>query len=123
MLNVLLKHNLTNVVVVVTRYFGGTKLGIPGLIEAYSTVVEQALEVAQIIPVMHIIKYKIETLYANHDFIKHQLSELGAMRIESSFTESVQVTFDIIEENLIQTESFLEEMQKTGKIESWIRVS
>ena len=35
-LKILRRHNMVNVVVFVVRYFGGTKLGIPGLIEAYS---------------------------------------------------------------------------------------
>jgi uncharacterized YigZ family protein len=39
-------ENLTNVLVVVTRYFGGTKLGIPGLIRAYRTSASEALSQA-----------------------------------------------------------------------------
>lgn len=39
----LIKHDLTNVFVVVVRYFGGTKLGIPGLIEAYKTSTANAI--------------------------------------------------------------------------------
>lgn len=36
-------HNITNTLIVVTRFFGGTKLGIPGLIHAYKTAAEDAL--------------------------------------------------------------------------------
>lgn len=43
-LNQLIKHELTNVFVVVVRYFGGTKLGIPGLIEAYKTSTDDAIQ-------------------------------------------------------------------------------
>jgi len=45
----LIKNNLTNVLVIVVRYFGGTKLGIPGLIEAYKTSTANALQNASFI--------------------------------------------------------------------------
>jgi len=48
-LNVLLSKNITNIIVVVVRYFGGTLLGVPGLINAYRTATEEALKVAIII--------------------------------------------------------------------------
>ena len=45
----LIKNDLTNVYVVVVRYFGGTKLGIPGLIEAYKTSTANALLESRIV--------------------------------------------------------------------------
>src|SRR5579863_4577412 len=43
-LNTLLSRNLTNIVVIVVRYFGGTLLGVPGLINAYKSATEEALK-------------------------------------------------------------------------------
>lgn len=48
MLEVLTGHNLTNVVAVVTRFFGGTKLGTGGLTRAYSGAVAEALADARL---------------------------------------------------------------------------
>ncbi len=48
-LNTLLSRNLTNILVVVVRYFGGTLLGVPGLINAYKTATEEALNSAKTI--------------------------------------------------------------------------
>ena len=48
-LNTLLSHDLTNLAVVVVRYFGGTLLGVPGLINAYKSATEDALKQAVII--------------------------------------------------------------------------
>jgi uncharacterized YigZ family protein len=42
-LRALLSHDLVNIGCVVVRYFGGTKLGVPGLIEAYGTAAEDAI--------------------------------------------------------------------------------
>jgi uncharacterized YigZ family protein len=48
-LNVLYSFDLTNVLVVVVRYWGGTLLGIPGLINAYKTATEDALQRAAVV--------------------------------------------------------------------------
>jgi len=48
-LNTLLSKDLTNIVVVVVRYFGGTLLGVPGLINAYKSATEDALNHAKVI--------------------------------------------------------------------------
>ncbi len=47
--NTLYAHDVTNILVVVVRYFGGTLLGVPGLINAYKVATEEALSQAQIV--------------------------------------------------------------------------
>lgn len=48
-LNILLSKDVTNILVVVVRYFGGTLLGVPGLINAYKVATEEALKLAVIV--------------------------------------------------------------------------
>ncbi|WP_276362116.1 YigZ family protein [Daejeonella sp. H1SJ63] len=48
-LNTLLSHDLTDVLAVVVRYFGGTLLGVPGLINAYKTATLEAVKESEII--------------------------------------------------------------------------
>lgn len=48
-LNSLLSADLTNILIVVVRYFGGTLLGVPGLINAYKTATQEAIRFAEII--------------------------------------------------------------------------
>lgn len=48
-LNVLLSKDLTNILVVVVRYFGGTLLGVPGLINAYKSATQEAIANASIL--------------------------------------------------------------------------
>ena len=48
-LNTLLSSDLTNILLVVVRYFGGTLLGIPGLIKAYKSAAASALDAASVI--------------------------------------------------------------------------
>lgn len=59
----LLSYDLTNVLVVVIRYFGGTKLGIPGLINAYREATRDALEQAEIITLTVDEYFEIEYEY------------------------------------------------------------
>ncbi|WP_259069801.1 IMPACT family protein [Mucilaginibacter sp. X4EP1] len=48
-LNTILSYDLTNVLIVVIRYFGGTLLGVPGLINAYKSATDEALKTAIVI--------------------------------------------------------------------------
>ncbi|MFY7912977.1 MAG: IMPACT family protein, partial [Emticicia sp.] len=48
-LNTLLSQDITNILVVVVRYFGGTLLGVPGLINAYKSATAEALTVAEVV--------------------------------------------------------------------------
>lgn len=54
---------VTNVLIVVVRYFGGTKLGVSGLINAYKTTAQQALEASSIIEKTVDVFYKINFEY------------------------------------------------------------
>jgi uncharacterized YigZ family protein len=55
----LLSHDLTNVLIVVVRYFGGTLLGVSGLINAYKSAAASAIESAQIITKIIEVKYEL----------------------------------------------------------------
>ena len=59
-LNTLLSFDLTNVIAVVIRYFGGTLLGIPGLINAYKTATNEAIQASEIIEKTVDLVFKIE---------------------------------------------------------------
>lgn len=59
-LNTLLSFDLTNVLAVVVRYFGGTLLGIPGLINAYKTATIEAIQASKIIVKTVDLVFKIE---------------------------------------------------------------
>nr|MBC7611721.1 YigZ family protein [Pseudopedobacter sp.] len=66
-LNTLLSNDLTNVLIVVVRYFGGTLLGVPGLINAYKSAAEDAIQQTIIIEkrVQDIYKVNFEYLQMN----------------------------------------------------------
>lgn len=72
-LDVFRKNDITNFACVVTRYFGGIKLGAGGLVRAYSSAASQALKEAGIVP---IIEYQCASLsfdYSYLDIIENRL--------------------------------------------------
>jgi uncharacterized YigZ family protein len=72
---------LTNIMVVVVRYFGGTLLGVPGLINAYKTATTLALQLAPIVQKPIELKYEL-----NFDY--HQMNEV--MMIVKQYNCSVE---------------------------------
>ena len=89
MLGVLENHNLTNVCVVVTRYFGGIKLGAGGLIRAYAGSVALAVKEIGIIEIKEQAGIAIQMSYAQYQEYGNFLREHNLMELETSFTDQI----------------------------------
>ena len=71
MLNILQKNNLCNVVVIVTRYFGGILLGTGGLVRAYSDAAQKAIEKGIKVYKVKGVEFEIKLDYSNLEIFKH----------------------------------------------------
>jgi len=73
MLNVLQHQAIGDIVVVISRYFGGIKLGAGGLVRAYSSSVQQAIEATPLILRRTMLTAIIDVPFALENTIRHQL--------------------------------------------------
>ena len=113
-LDILLKENLVDVCVVVTRYFGGTLLGSGGLIRAYSHSSKIAVEAGHIITMAPCKVLSVSVDYSFYDRLNILLSDFNANIENSEFTDNVAVTFSLRE----NTVTFLQDkltQQSNGK--------
>lgn len=90
-LEVIKKENLRNVVVVVTRYFGGTKLGAGGLIRAYTKGCKIGLETANIIDMVEHLKIKVSIDYTAYGKIENHLINSEYIVEDTVFDEKVNI--------------------------------
>ena len=98
MLGVLENHNLTNICVVVTRYFGGIKLGAGGLIRAYAGSVALAVKEIGIIEIKEQAGIQIHMTYAQYQEYGNFLKEHNLIELETNFTEKVDTMIFIDKE-------------------------
>ena len=89
MLGVLENHNLTNICVVVTRHFGGIKLGAGGLIRAYAGSVALAVKEIGIIEIKEQAGIAIQMSYAQYQEYGNFLKEHNLIELETNFTDQV----------------------------------
>jgi uncharacterized YigZ family protein len=94
------KYGVTNLLVVVTRYFGGTKLGTGGLVRAYSQSAELTLSEARIITREIGTKVQITCTYEEHPHIMRILKTYPVIRMNQEFSENVQLYIEIDEVHL-----------------------
>ena len=89
MLGLLENHNLTNICVVVTRYFGGIKLGAGGLIRAYAGSVALAVKEIGIIEIKEQVGIAIQMSYTQYQEYNNFLKEHTLMELDTNFTDQV----------------------------------
>ncbi|MFC5284802.1 IMPACT family protein [Pedobacter alpinus] len=94
-LNTLLSKDITNVLVVVVRYFGGTLLGVPGLINAYKTATEDAINQAVIIQKTVQNVYQISFDYSQMNDVMKLIKEENLAAFDQSFDLACEIKLAI----------------------------
>lgn len=89
MLDVLLGEEITNVIVIVTRYFGGTLLGTGGLVRAYSKAVQEGLANSRIIDKKYGVRMEIQSDYNGIGKIQYLLAEDKVPVLDTEYTDKV----------------------------------
>ena len=92
-LNAMEKNNLTNALIVVTRYFGGIKLGASGLIRAYSSSASEVIKEAKLVKKVMTALTKISYDYSLHGKIETYLRKTGYKLEDAVFTN--KVTYEV----------------------------
>jgi len=102
MLNILQKNNLCNVVVIVTRYFGGILLGTGGLVRAYSDATQKAIENCIKVYKVDGIELELKIDYPNLEIFKHYCknNEIKIINIEYGEDISIKIEMEKIRKNI-----------------------
>lgn len=107
-------YNLTNVLVVVVRYFGGTKLGVGGLIHAYKTAAGEALSNSAIIKIFSKTKFRLVFSYDETTFVERILGEFEIEYEAKNFTNDCEYI------GAVKDEKFAELVDKFELLEAKI---
>lgn len=100
MLNIINSQKLYNVLVVVTRYFGGILLGTGGLVRAYTLSFKEALKGAGEVLKELGVRAKITISYQDLDKFKYYLKQQNIDFIEAEYNENIDCIVDIPKEEL-----------------------
>ncbi len=91
----ILSYDVINVLIVVVRYFGGTKLGVRGLINAYKTAASEALNNAEIISQQVQDVYKINFEYPQMNKVMYIIKEENLVQLDQTFEISCEIIFAV----------------------------
>ena len=99
-LNILKRNQIVDAVIFVVRYFGGSKLGIPGLINAYGTAAEKTIENAKIQKWIQLKRISFVYNYNLQNKVDSVLQKFKVKIINTNFGEFIQVELEIeVEKN------------------------
>ncbi|ADC47167.1 hypothetical protein mru_1317 [Methanobrevibacter ruminantium M1] len=115
MLNVLKKNEINNVVAIVTRYFGGIKLGAGGLVRAYSKSVLECLAIAEIVEMELYELFRFTFEYQDIKAIDAEVRAKNLAVIEKQY--EAQVIYFVATDNVGIVKSVQDKLAKQVKIE------
>lgn len=101
-LNALLPADLTNILIVVVRYFGGTLLGVPGLINAYKSAAIEAIQAAEIVEKTVNDVYELTFDYLSMNDVMRLFKEEQLQILSQEFDNSCCIKFEVRKAQLNQ---------------------
>jgi uncharacterized YigZ family protein len=111
-------RKLTNVLIVVTRYYGGTKLGTGGLAHAYSDSARAVLDESGVRTNYLTDRFHCTLDFPQYDSWQRELHRLGAQVVASQFTDRVSMVVEIRRSRAAElAEAFVELTSGKGRIE------
>lgn len=118
MLNVITHHNLDNILCIVTRYFGGIKLGAGGLTRAYSNSVSEALLTTELLTLVSGLKVNITFDIKHTGSIDYLFNSCNIKVSNKEFLKFVTYTFEIETTEFESFKKRLENIDYAMKIET-----
>jgi len=109
-------RNIFNILIVVTRYFGGVKLGTGGLARAYSEAARRAIDNSEIAKTVTGCPYKISVDYSNGSIIENYFRKNDIYIEEISYTDNETFSTMIPDINVEQTRKDLMEILSTSEV-------
>lgn len=110
MLNILNSKGLTNVLVVVTRYFGGILLGTGGLVRAYTAAMQEALKQIQEVEKDIGLKVNIEVSYSDFEKFKYYLKQNEINLMNSEYAENIISAVEITNKQLEKIQNSINDL-------------
>lgn len=107
-LRALTSAGLINVACVVVRYFGGTKLGVPGLINAYGGGAKQAIENAQIREETITRQFEVIFSYSELSYVERTARETGAEILQRIQEQDLLYVLSVEKSKLLETREYFE---------------
>ena len=95
MLNILQGNNLCNIIVIVTRYFGGILLGTGGLVKAYSDTTKKVIQKSELVFQKDGFEIEIETDYSNLENFKYYCKNSNINIIKIEYFENIVIKIEI----------------------------
>ncbi|MBQ6972788.1 MAG: YigZ family protein [Synergistaceae bacterium] len=117
------RSGLVNVIVVVTRYYGGVKLGVRGLIEAYGETATKALAGTETIERVMMSAFTVSMSYNAVGNVTRLLELHGAGGLSWDYGEAVKVACSVPEDEADILAGELEGLKARGIVAEWERVS
>lgn len=110
MLNILLKQELVNVLIVVTRYFGGILLGTGGLLRAYSKAAINAIEKAELVAEEKGYEVELTINYAEFEKIQYYCQKNNISIVKIEYEEKIKCRIEITKDEKEKIRNLKEEL-------------
>jgi uncharacterized YigZ family protein len=104
-------NDLTNVLIVVVRYFGGTLLGVSGLINAYKNSAAEVIKASTIIEKQILFNYTIQFYFEDLNDVMKLLKQLDCKITSQQFDNNCEISFSIRKANSEQCEEKLKKIE------------